>query len=177
MEYYRDENGILSKLSQQNVDTGMGFERMCKVLQLKESVYDTDLFTPAIQTIEAHTGLSYPSHQRRFRIIADHARTAFMLINDGLIPSNVGAGYVLRMVIRRMVYNLMLLHEISSEKYPDFLHALLASFQGLREFQEEEILRVMLAEIKLFQKTLQNGVQMLTSLITQTKQGKKSELC
>ena len=162
----------MSKLSKQNVDTGMGFERMCTVLQGKDSLYDTDLFVPAIQTIESFTNLSYASHQRRFRIVADHARTAFMLINDGLLPSNVGAGYVLRMIIRRMVYK----GAFKELNYSDFLPALLASFHGLREFKEEEIIRVLLGEITLFQKTLQNGMQMLTSLIHQTQQQKKTEL-
>jgi alanyl-tRNA synthetase len=143
----------------------MGFERMCKVLQLKDSVYDTDLFVPALQVIEKYTTLSYAANQRRFRIVADHSRTAFMLINDGLIPSNISAGYVLRMIIRRMVYNVMLLHELPLERYPDFLHDLLTAFQGLRNFKEEEIVRVLLDEIKLFQKTLQNGMQILNTLI------------
>jgi alanyl-tRNA synthetase len=148
----------------------MGFERMCCVLQEKVSVYDTDLFISAIQTIETYVGLSYASHQRRFRIVADHARTAFMLINDGLIPSNVGAGYVLRMIIRRMVYNVMLLHEISLATYADFLRALLSSFHGLRTFKEEEIVRILLDEIKLFQKTIQNGMQILYDIISKTKE-------
>jgi alanyl-tRNA synthetase len=161
----------------------MGFERMCCVLQKKDSVYDTDLFTTAIQNIKNYLQLSSslsPAHQRRVRIIADHARTAFMLINDGLIPSNIGAGYVLRMIIRRMVYNVMLLHDTTpltkggrseatggSEqiKYTDFLRDLLASFQGLREFKEEEIIRVLMEEIKLFQKTLQAGKKMLEEVI------------
>ena len=89
MEYYRDEAGKLSKLTQQNVDTGMGFERMCSVLQHVESVYETDLFTPMLQVIARLTGSTYTDHIKPFRIIADHARTAFMLINDGLLPSNI----------------------------------------------------------------------------------------
>jgi alanyl-tRNA synthetase len=69
----------------------MGFERMCKVLQEKDSIYDTDLFVPMIKVIAQHTNQDYIGHTKQFRIIADHARTAFMLVNDGLIPSNVGA--------------------------------------------------------------------------------------
>jgi alanyl-tRNA synthetase len=155
----------------------MGFERMCCVLQKKDSVYDTDLFVPTIQVIENYLQLApaalrdspvSPSHQRRLRIVADHARTAFMLVNDGLVPSNVGAGYVLRMIIRRMVYNVMLLHEFPLEKYPDFLRDVLASFQGLRDFKQEEIIRVLMDEVKLFQKTLQNGMQILEGLISRS---------
>jgi alanyl-tRNA synthetase len=154
----------------------MGFERMCKVLQLKDSVYDTDLFVPAISVIENHVHTTYTSNQRRFRIVADHARTAFMLINDGLIPSNVGAGYVLRMIIRRMVYNVMLLHETSLEGFASLLQDLLTSFQTLRNFNETEILRIFLDEIKTFQKTIQNGMQILTTLITKEKAEGKSQL-
>jgi alanyl-tRNA synthetase len=146
----------------------MGFERMCCVLQQKASVYDTDLFTSTVQVIEKYLQLSFPlssSHQRRLRIIADHARTAFMLVNDGLFPSNVGAGYVLRMIIRRMIYNVMLLHEFPIETYADFLRDLLGSFQGLRDFKEDEIVRVLMEEVKLFQKTLQNGMQILNGLL------------
>jgi alanyl-tRNA synthetase len=173
MEYYRDENGQLTKLSKQNVDTGMGFERMCCVLQQKASVYDTDLFEKTLQVIVQTLQLSLPfspAQQRRVRIIADHARTAFMLINDGLVPSNVGAGYVLRMIIRRMVYNVMLLHPLQLEAYADVLHELLASFQGLRTFDEKEIIRVFTDEVKLFQKTLQTGKKMLEEMLNELAQ-------
>ena len=141
------------------------------MLQGKDSVYDTDLFAKSMQVIERYSGknLKGGGEERRFRIIADHARTAFMLVNDGLIPSNVGAGYVLRMIIRRMVYNMMLLGEISLEKYADFLREMLASFQGLREFKEAEIIRVLMEEIKLFQKTIQNGMQILNAIIKECK--------
>ena len=71
MEFYRDEKGELTKLSQHNVDTGMGFERMCKVMQNKESVYETDLFTPFLEMLEKNTGLFYTENKRRFRIIAE----------------------------------------------------------------------------------------------------------
>jgi alanyl-tRNA synthetase len=91
MEYYRDEQGVLTKLTKQNVDTGMGFERMYSVLQQKETIFETDLFLPAIQVIEKTTQLTYVDNQKRCRIIVDHARTSFMLINDGLLPSNIGA--------------------------------------------------------------------------------------
>ncbi|MDR2415175.1 MAG: hypothetical protein LBD75_00740 [Candidatus Peribacteria bacterium] len=157
-------------MSKQNVDTGMGFERMCCVLQQKDSVYDTDLFVPAMQVITKYLQLSFPVspvHQRRMRIIADHARTAFMLVDDGLIPSNLGAGYVLRMIIRRMVYNIMLLQEFSIEKYAEFFRDVLISFRGLRNFREEEIMRVVMDEVKLFQKTLQAGKRVLEEVITE----------
>jgi alanyl-tRNA synthetase len=154
----------------------MGFERMCKVLQQKDSVYDTDLFERALQTLEKHTGLAYAAAQRRFRIIVDHARTAFMLINDGLVPSNIAAGYVLRMIIRRMIYNAVLLQPDLLQEAPmeDLLADLLLSFQGLRTFHREEILRVLKEEHRLFGNTLQSGKKILEGIMEkQLKAGKK----
>jgi len=116
MEFYRDESGKLTKLKEQNVDTGMGFERMAKVLQGKETVYETDLFAPIIEIIEKHLKVTYAGNERRIRVIADHLRTAFFLVNDGITPSNEGRGYVIRRLIRRMFYNLLLLKEISESE-------------------------------------------------------------
>lgn len=175
MEFYRDEKGILTKLSQQNVDTGMGLERMCKVLQHKESVYETDLFAPFLHMLEQATELKYADHQRKFRIIADHLRTAFMLINDGLTPSNVGAGYVLRMIIRRGYYNLFLLRKMMKPELEYFIDQAFVAFKGLREFNEPMIKKVLLQEIAQFEKTIHNGEKILTELLDKlTAEGKKT---
>ena len=90
MEFYRDETGSLTKLAKQNVDTGMGLERMCKVLQGKETVYDTDIFAPLIAFVEQETGKSYADNQKNIRILVDHFRAAAQLIDQGLTPSNIG---------------------------------------------------------------------------------------
>ena len=175
MEFYRDEKGILTKLSQQNVDTGMGLERMCKVLQHKESVYETDLFAPFLHMLEQATELKYADHQRKFRIIADHLRTAFMLINDGLTPSNVGAGYVLRMIIRRGYFNLFLLRKMMKPELEHFIDQAFVAFKGLREFNEPMIKKVLLQEIAQFEKTIHNGEKILTELLDKlTAEGKKT---
>ena len=121
MEFYRDESWTLSKLNNHNVDTWMWFERMCCVLQQKASVYDTDVFLPAIEKLENLTWIKYSEQSRRFRIIVDHIRTAFMLINDWLIPSNVWAWYVLRMIVRRFYYNLILLKKLNINEVDKFL--------------------------------------------------------
>lgn len=148
----------------------MGFERMCKVLQSKESVYDTDLFASASKGLDTIIATPHPEEEtspqqlKRVRIILDHTRTAFMLINDGLIPSNVGAGYVLRMIIRRFVYNfyLYLTHTQSSQKptlelYKKLIEQLLDSFKDLRTFDTATILRVLTKEVENFLKTIENG--------------------
>ena len=175
MEFYRDEKGNLTKLVQHNVDTGMGLERMCKVMQNKVSVYETDLFVPMLDLLAKTTGLNYADHQRRFRIVADHIRTAFMLINDGLTPSNVGAGYVLRMIIRRAYYNLYLLKKLDKAQIETFIEQAFTAFEGLRKFDQERISKVLLAEISQFEKTIVNGAKILTESIDKLhKDGKKT---
>lgn len=152
----------------------MGLERMCKVLQNKDSIYETDLFAPFLELLEKTTGLKYIEHKRKFRIITDHIRTAFMLINDGLTPSNVAAGYVLRMIIRRSYYNLFLLKKLSSEELAHFIDQAFIAFKGLREFNEPVIKKVWLNEISQFEKTIHNGEKILNDFLEETlSQGKK----
>lgn len=105
MQYNRQADSTLEKLTQTGVDTGMGLERLCVVSQEKDSVYETDLFTPIINRIEKLTGTVYESQtetqKAAFRVLADHIRSASMIIADGCLPSNEGRGYVLRKIIRR----------------------------------------------------------------------------
>lgn len=102
IQFNRDEEGHLSELPARHVDTGMGFERICAVLQGVTSNYDTDLFMPIIEGIEEITGKSYrTSDQTPFQVIADHIRTLSFAIVDGAMPSNEGRGYVLRRILRR----------------------------------------------------------------------------
>ncbi|MCT4616961.1 MAG: alanine--tRNA ligase [Candidatus Gracilibacteria bacterium] len=104
MEYVKDENGNFNKANQQNVDTGMGLERIVTVLNGKKSVYDTDLFDYIIKAIEEVLNIKYDEDTMRgVRIIADHTRTAVIMISDGITPSNVDQGYVLRRLIRRAI--------------------------------------------------------------------------
>ncbi|MBR3731483.1 MAG: alanine--tRNA ligase [Spirochaetales bacterium] len=108
MQYNKQEDGTFIPLSQKNVDTGMGIERTVAMLSGKKSVYETDIFKPIISKIEELSGAAYGSDEdtsRAIRIIADHIRTATFIIGDerGISPSNVGAGYVLRRLIRRSV--------------------------------------------------------------------------
>lgn len=111
IEFNRKADGSLGKLSAQHVDTGMGFERLCMVLQNKKSTYDTDVFQPIIRKIEDLCGLRYsqlptPNSQLiniGMRVIADHMRAISFAIADGQLPSNTGAGYVIRRILRRAV--------------------------------------------------------------------------
>ncbi len=105
MQFDRQLNGDLKPLKQTGVDTGMGFERLCAVIENKDSVYETELFAPLLSRIEELTGLLYDKqdaeHKAAFRVIADHIRSSTMIIADGCAPTNDGRGYVLRKIIRR----------------------------------------------------------------------------
>ncbi len=106
MEFLRKADGSLEKLPKQNVDTGMGFERLCMVLQGKTSNYDTDVFTPLISKIEEISGYKYgenPTVDIAFRVVVDHIRAIAFSIADGQLPSNSGAGYVIRRILRRAI--------------------------------------------------------------------------
>ncbi len=104
MEYIKNSDGTFEKAKQQNVDTGMGLERITTVLNGEVSVYHTDIFTPITDKIVEVLGIERsPEAQQSIRIIADHARTAVMLISDGVTPSNVEQGYILRRLMRRAI--------------------------------------------------------------------------
>ncbi len=103
MQYHRDEEGKLHPLPKKNIDTGMGLERILRVLQKVDSNFHTDLFMPIIEEIERITGLKYSKGEdgAPFRVLADHSRALTMAIADGIYPSNYGRGYVLRRILRR----------------------------------------------------------------------------
>lgn len=162
MEFYRDESGTLTKLKQQNVDTGMWFERIVKTLQGKKSNYESDLFLPIIQSIEKHTKRKYQDNQRRMRIVADHLRTAIVLIDDGCIASNVGAWYVLRMIIRRMYYNLILLNDDAQGTYEQLYNDCIAFIATQRTLKNSKaIVKALQEELTQFKKTIANGTKIL----------------
>jgi len=170
----------------------MGFERMCKVLQGKETVYETDLFQPIIEIIEKHLKITYAGNEKRIRVIADHLRTSFFLINDGITPSNEGRGYVLRRLIRRMFYNLILLKELSQSEstklIEEIMNRISNNFEGSfdierpnhavsqdavelipQERRVKNIISVLLKETTQFQKTISNGQKMLNELFEKNK--------
>lgn len=161
MEYYRDDSGTLTKLPSQNVDTGMWFERICMTLQGKISPYDTDIFQWAIHLLEKSLNTQYNDNARRMRIVTDHCRTALSLIAENLQPSNEWRGYVLRMLIRRMRYNIVLLHDAVDLAS---LFEQLVSFFGFTEWHKD----ILIKEIEQFQRTLKNGQKEFEKLIGQS---------
>lgn len=161
MEYYRDESWKLTKLKNQNVDTWMWLERMCAVLQNKESIFDTDVFKPIVNSIEKNTWLSYIWNERRFRIVADHIRTAIMLINDWVISSNIWPWYVLRMIIRRMYYNLILLKEMPEKELQVLLSECVAFVSSIYEIKKSEVKHSLINEINVFKQTITRWLKIL----------------
>ncbi len=164
MEFNRKADGSLEKLPAQHVDTGMGFERLCMALQGKQSNYDTDVFQPLIQFIEAASGFKYGSTEKTdiaMRVMSDHIRTIAFAISDGQLPSNNKAGYVIRRILRRAVrygYTFLNLKE-------PFLFKLIPTLsdQMGRQFPELEaqkglIEKVIQEEEISFLRTLETGI-------------------
>jgi alanyl-tRNA synthetase len=175
IEFNRKANGLLEKLPEQHVDTGMGFERLCMVVQGVQSNYDTDVFTPLIREIETRTAITYGKDEKTdiaIRVIADHLRAVSFSIADGQLPSNNGAGYVIRRILRRAIrYGYTFL----DQKEP-FIFALVdtltdqmgTAFPELKA-QHNLIQNVIKEEEQSFLKTLAQGLVLLNQLIASSK--------
>jgi alanyl-tRNA synthetase len=164
-EYYQDREGKLTQLNQKGVDTGMGLERLVMVIQNKPSVFGTDLFEPILKEISGQD-------ERARRIIADHIKGSVFLISEGVLPSNVEQGYILRRLIRRAIRYGKILNlsqnflipfaqkvvEIYKDTYPEV------------KSKEADILTVIQNEEEKFEKTLEVGIKETISEITKTGQ-------
>ena len=175
IEFNRKADGSLEQLPEKHIDTGMGFERLCMVLQNKQSNYDTDVFTPLIREIEALTKTEYGASletDRAIRVIADHVRTVYFAIADGQLPSNTGAGYVIRRILRRAIrYGFTFLGQKES-----FIHLLVATLEqqmgdAFPELTREQKLafNVIREEENSFLKTLDQGLLLLDSILKSSK--------
>ncbi|MDC0643433.1 alanine--tRNA ligase [Flavobacteriaceae bacterium] len=175
IEFNRKANGSLAQLPDKHIDTGMGFERLCMVLQNTTSNYDTDVFTPLIREIEALTKTSYGKAletDRAIRVIADHVRTVYFAIADGQLPSNTGAGYVIRRILRRAIrYGFTFLGQKKA-----FIHLLVNTLEqqmgdAFPELKREQKLafNVIREEENSFLKTLDQGLLLLDTILKDTK--------
>lgn len=158
----KDSFEIVGELPKKNIDTGMGIERVACILQGVDNVYETDLLRPVIDAAQDLTGSTYGAKHAddvRFRVIADHSRTAMMLILDGVTPSNEGRGYILRRLLRRIVRSARLLgaQGPTIERFMGVIMATMEpSFPEIAD-NRERIARVAVTEEKAFLKTLESG--------------------
>ena len=175
IEFNRKADGSLEQLPEKHIDTGMGFERLCMVLQNKTSNYDTDVFSPLIREIEALTKTEYGKKletDRAIRVIADHVRTVYFAIADGQLPSNTGAGYVIRRILRRAIrYGFTFLGQKNA-----FIHLLVATLEqqmgdAFPELKREQKLafNVIREEENSFLKTLDQGLLLLDTILKGSK--------
>ncbi|MGB3776284.1 MAG: alanine--tRNA ligase [Leeuwenhoekiella sp.] len=180
VQYNRKADGSLENLPAKHVDTGMGFERLCMLLQDKKSNYDTDVFTPIIREIETITNTKYGQTNEKdiaIRVIADHVRAVAFSIADGQLPSNTGAGYVIRRILRRAIrygftflntkepFIYKLVHVLSDEMG----HA----FPELKK-QQHLIYNVIKEEEQSFLRTLDQGLVLLDTIIAEAENKKVS---
>jgi len=175
IQYNRKANGTLENLPNKHIDTGMGFERLCMVLQDVKSNYDTDVFTPIIREIETITNTKYRVEEKQdiaIRVISDHVRAVAFSIADGQLPSNTGAGYVIRRILRRAVrYGFTFL-----DKKEPFIFRLVdilskkmgQAFPELKA-QKQLIENVIKEEETSFLRTLEQGLLLLDGIIDASK--------
>lgn len=180
MEFERGETkpdgsfDIVGELPQKNIDTGMGVERVALLLQEVDNVYETDLLRPVINVAEEVTGAKYgenKEHDRLFRVIADHSRTAMMIILDGVTPSNEGRGYILRRLMRRIIRSARLLGA-TGQTLETFMNTIMdtmtPSYPEIAQ-NRERIIRVSVNEERAFLKTLESGTQRFDQVAAQAK--------
>jgi alanyl-tRNA synthetase len=182
MQYDRQPNGELKPLTQTGVDTGMGLERLCMIVQSKDNVYQTDLFQHLIKRIEELTGTVYTTADANtkaaFNVLSDHVRSSSLLIADGCTPSNEGRGYVLRKIIRRAaLFAQKLSDDISL--FPKLSEAFIAYFGPIYkelEVSKPLIINLLSGEIERFNTNLQQGQIILGRYLEENKKAGKKEL-
>ena len=191
MQFNRKADGSLEPLSMNVIDTGMGFERLVRMLQGKHSNYDTDIFQPIIKAEEQITGLKYTTFEEgevdkaqddinvAMRVCADHLRAVSFSIADGQLPSNAKAGYVIRRILRRAVrYAYTFLGQKESFLYklvPTLVHEMGDAFPELKA-QQQLISKVMKEEEDAFLRTLDKGISLLDKAMEELKGAGKTEL-
>ena len=172
MQYNRDPNGKLTDLKFKNIDTGMGLERMAQILQKKQNNYETDLIFPIIQKICEIANIDYFSSDDKnkisLKIIGDHTRAVIHLISDGVAASNLGRGYILRRLIRRMVRHGRLLG-ITNEFLPHIatvgINLMQNNYPDLKNNNDLILNEIKIEEIR-FRETLERGEKLLDELIS-----------
>ncbi|MBT4539542.1 alanine--tRNA ligase [Candidatus Woesearchaeota archaeon] len=168
MAYNKSEDGSITKLKQQNVDTGMGLERTAAVLLGKKSAYETDLFQPIIKKIVSLSGKDYEDNKKAMRIIADHLRAATFVLAEGLEPSNTDRGYILRRLIRRAIRfgkQLGITTEFTSLIAEVVVSEYCEGYPELKE-NKNKIISELQKEEKKFEITLEKGLREFEKMAT-----------
>jgi len=195
MEFNRKADGSLEKLPAQHVDTGMGFERLCMAMQNVTSNYDTDVFTPLIAKVEEITGLKYTPNnvilndseeskeQNKtniaIRVIVDHVRAVAFAIADGQLPSNTGAGYVIRRILRRAIrygFTFLGTKEPFINKLVEVLANQMGEFFPEIKLQQQLVTNVIREEEASFLRTLEQGIILLNNAVEAHKLGTYANL-
>ena len=177
IQYYRKADGSLKNLPKKHIDTGMGFERLCMVLQGVNSTYETDIFLQLIAKIEKTSSLKFGENKDNdiaFRVISDHIRAVTFSIADGQLPSNSGAGYVIRRILRRSVrygYTFLNLRQPFMFKLIDVLIKQMSDYYPEIKTQSELIKNVVKEEEKSFLKTIDQGLNLLNQIIDKSTSG------
>lgn len=179
MQFERKADSSLVPLPAKHVDTGMGFERLCMVMQQKRFTYDTDIFTPFIQFIENQSGKKYTGIYERnasaltdvaMRVVADHIRAVAFTIADGQLPSSNGAGYVIRRILRRAVRYYYSFLDIKEPFLQKLIPLLAEEFKNVfpeLKAQQDFVQKVVLEEEKSFLRTLETGLKRFDNLVTE----------
>ncbi|WP_294228833.1 alanine--tRNA ligase [uncultured Chryseobacterium sp.] len=176
MQYNRKADGSLENLPAKHIDTGMGFERLCMALQGKSSNYDTDVFTPLIAKVEELSGKKYTAvladeKDIAIRVVVDHIRAVSFAIADGQLPSNGGAGYVIRRILRRGIsysYRFLGMKEPFLYKLVAVLQEQMGTFFPELQKQGTLVTEVIKSEEESFLRTIENGLIRVEKLIQQT---------
>ncbi|MCX6328813.1 MAG: alanine--tRNA ligase [Bacteroidia bacterium] len=182
IQYNRKSDGSLEMLPSKHVDTGMGFERLCMVVQNKKSNYDTDLFQSLISEISAITGKKYGANGKSdiaMRVVADHLRAIAFSVSDGQLPSNNKAGYVIRRILRRAVryaYNNLEIEEPFMYKLVPVLASIMGDYYPELKTSQDQISKIIFEEESSFLKTLGKGLKMISRMITDMKKNKENIL-
>ncbi len=174
IQYNRKADGLLEDLPNKHIDTGMGFERLCMIIQAQKANYDSDLFTPFIKLLENKTGITYTGDYSgksmtdiAMRVITDHIRAVAFTIADGELPSNTGAGYVIRRILRRAVRYIYSFLNIQEPFFHTLVPILANQFSDIfpeLKSQEAFVTKVILEEEKSFLRTLEEGLRRLEAL-------------
>lgn len=181
MQFNREKDGTLKPLAKPSVDTGLGLERMTQIIQRKDNNYDTDLFSSVLDRVQELLGDDDEQRQEHlvgYRVIADHGRAATFLIADGVRPGSTGAGYVLRMIIRRAVrfgFSIGFTGPFLAEIAKVYIQQMGEAYPELK-LREEHVLRTLTQEEKKFARTLESALVQLHHVMAELNEKGETEI-